>query len=156
MLVDSVLSSEVLPASNEISDRLMEIGRELRLISYRPTKAMIYLLRTRLTDLLDDLSDEIDGFERTMRMIELVVAIAKARVLMLGEGKQSFRHTARVLLQQNPARTIYLDTAFQDALRGKHAALLDLGQQTLEAIGGALHAEDKVLLPERVRLPLWT
>jgi hypothetical protein len=154
MLVESVLSSTVLPSSTFVSTRLVDIALKLQAIPLLPPKALMLSIRESLASLLDDLSGEINESEHTMRMVELFTIISKTRLLMLGKGKQSFRYTARLLHTENPDAAAVLDSAFKEALAQNPKQLVELGRKLLDDMGGALPDERKYMLKDYPRLPL--
>jgi len=155
MLVESVLSSEVLPAPNEISKRLMAIACELQSKPLHPSAALIHDIRESLASVLDDLLVDFSGLEYTMRVVELFTIISKTRLLMLGKGKQSFRYTARLLQFASAEAAAFLDAAFKDALAQQDPTrLLKLGRKLLADLGGSPPQERKKMLMDYPRVPL--
>jgi hypothetical protein len=154
MLIHAVASAEALPTANDVSEKLLAIARELSAVPFEPPPAMIRTLRQALTSVLDDLTVEISGFERTMRLVELMMAVAQSRMLMCGAGSRSFRYMGRVLSEHDQTGTAELDAAFQEALGGAQQQLVDLGQRMLDALGGAFREGYKTPLPELPRIAL--
>lgn len=155
MLINSIASAQILPGPDKTAERLIEIAKELRAAERPPSFAIIRTLRESLGATLDDLKVEVAGFEKTMRFIELVALISKYRTLMLGEGGHSYRYTARIMLSHDEPATKYLNEAFQLALIGAPTRLLELAEQTLDALGGRLRGEYKVMITDHPRVPLW-
>lgn len=95
----------------------------------------IDLLRYAVTDLLDDLRDAHDPFERHVTLAALLEQVAALALLSNGRWLGAGKHLARRLREWNPVRAAALATPF---IAGDAAGFLAAAERELDRAGGRL------------------